>query len=133
MTYTLTQKREALRKLRENDGNISKTAREINVSATALRQWRDTERQAVLAELEGHMSDHALNLAKGLLDDEQKAPLNQRASALGMLFDRLLKLDDRREGDNPHSRIEIVYRDPDGTTHDTPHYHREGTDHDRDR
>ncbi|MEM6282482.1 MAG: transposase [Chloroflexota bacterium] len=133
MAYSLTEKRNALRQLRENDGNISKTARDVNVSAATLRHWRDTERQAILTELEGHMSDHALNLAKSLLDNDHKAPLNQRASALGMLFDRLLKLDDRREGDNSHNRIEIVYRDPDGTTHATPHYHREGTDRDDNR
>lgn len=78
----------------------------------------------VLGELETHIAKHALKLAKELLldDDKQKkqpAPLNQRASALSMLVDKLLKLEARRlhaDADDVNTPIvqQIAFRDVDG-------------------
>ncbi len=138
MPYTPAQKQHALARLRANDNDITCTSDETGISASTLRRWRDatdndgepTAPADVLTQLEAHMARDALTLAETLLQDEQAAPLNQRASALGMLVDRLLKLDALRSTDAEGSppTIEIVYRDADGTRHAQPRWLREGTD-----
>ncbi|MEL6210024.1 MAG: hypothetical protein AAFR44_07555, partial [Pseudomonadota bacterium] len=49
----------------------------------------------VFEDLHLILKDHAKTLADELLDADHAAPLNQRSSALGVVIDRLLKLDDR--------------------------------------
>ncbi len=128
--YNDVQKSVALARLMCNGGNVKRTAEETKIPEHTLRRWRDAHDYSLMKHLQHKMTEHAVSLANGLLDNENTAPLNQRASALGLLFDRLLKLEDResalREGEP--SVIEVIFRDPDGSQHDTPFWKREGTD-----
>lgn len=77
-----------------------------------------------LQELEKQLSAHAVQLAHGLLNDVERAPLNQRASALGLIFDRLMKLE-ARHAQSGHAVLEVVFRDADDSVHSSPFWERE--------
>ncbi len=120
-----SQRQRVLLALVRNDGNIAATAREINVSAAKIRRWRDETNNLTLDDLEQSLLVHAAVLAGDLLEGTVvTAPLNQRASALGMLVDRLLKLEARREVNTPdtptHNKntatgsVRMVFRDRQG-------------------
>ncbi|MFZ4816975.1 MAG: hypothetical protein ACOYL5_20735 [Phototrophicaceae bacterium] len=66
---------------------------------------------AALERLEALFAEQSVKIAESLLDGLDKAPLNQRASALGMLFDRLQKLEARHSAADPNAigGIEIHY------------------------
>jgi len=115
----------ALLALVRNNGNVAATAREINVSTSKIRRWRDETNDLTLDDLEQSLLVHAAVLADDLLEGTVvTAPLNQRASALGMLVDRLLKLEARREANTPDAPdndedtatgpVRMVFRDRQG-------------------
>jgi transposase-like protein len=121
---TKPDRQTALRALARHNGNVTTTAREMGVSRTTIRRWRDeAAQQPNLDALEHTLLAHAAVLAGDLLAGEiVTAPLNQRASALGMLVDRLLKLESRRAAqaagdpeadttDEDDQRARLVYRD----------------------
>jgi|GEM_PF-3520461 len=80
-----------------------------------------------LQELEKQLSAHAVQLAHGLLNEFEHAPLNQRASALGLLFDRLIKLE-ARHAQTGHAVLEVIFRDADDSLHPSPFWEREAHD-----
>ena len=130
MPYTPQQKKDAIEHLLLNGGDVDKTSTEMNIRKATLRRWMK-DAPSVLEYLQTYMSAHALTLAKDLLQDGQSTPLNQRASALGMLVDRLLKFDALKPPTESHTRstVEIIYRDQQGGTATEPDWRREGSDH----
>jgi len=104
-------------------------------SAAQLRAWdkqRETirseqhhyerERDArMLHDLRSKLAERALRVIESM-DDETiaKAPLNQLASALGVLVDRYLKLDDAIPEQVGEQVIRLEYKYPDGSIHSTP-------------
>jgi hypothetical protein len=70
----------------------------------------------------------ALKLMESL-DEEAiaAAPLNQRATALGIVLDKLMKLHQAEEKSRSSEAevIRIEYQDPDGSIHSTPYWARD--------
>ena len=139
--YTLDQKIHVLDALRENDDYDAISA-ENQIPVSTLRTWyrnRDALRheyqqhlRQVAAEkmtlVQHHMADKALELVNAM-DTERinNAPLNQLSSALGVLIDRFLKLQEsQQEHDAEHTEqvIRYEFRHPDGSLRETP-YHAE--------
>lgn len=63
------------------------------------------------------------------LDEESiaAAPLNQRAAALGIVLDRLLKVEQQLpapQGEPQEYVYRVEYKYPDGSIHSTPHWAR---------
>lgn len=81
----------------------------------------DTEQ---LARLRAQLIAAAEALAATLPDAIADAPLNQRATALNGLIDRILKLA-AQEPPSGDRVIRIEYEDPDGSIHDTPPWARD--------
>lgn len=133
--YTLAQKIDALDMLAECE-TLTEAAEKTGINASTLSAWRSHERdlrrehnQRLSAIARRKMLQAQHQLAERTADilaamDEQrisKAPLNQLSSALGVLIDRYLKLQETvTEDDNGEQtfRFEFVY--PDGTVHDAP-------------
>jgi transposase-like protein len=46
-SYTLDEKVAAIKKLKELNGKIAKTSRELNIDRKCLREWRDNEEKLV--------------------------------------------------------------------------------------
>jgi transposase-like protein len=42
-SYTIAEKMDGIKKLKQNNGLVSKTARELNVNNRVLRDWRDNK------------------------------------------------------------------------------------------
>lgn len=94
---TPAHRQRALLALVRNNGNVAATARALNLPRAAITRWRDEANRLTLDDLERVLLVHAAVLAGDLLEGAVvDAPLNQRASALGMVVDRLLKLEARR-------------------------------------
>ncbi len=80
-----------------------------------------------LEALQWHLVNTALELACGLEAAIDEAPLRERASALGVMIDRLLKLQqwiEKEQGDEdaPEKEkvVRVEYQYPDGSRHDAP-------------
>jgi transposase-like protein len=137
--HSAQERRDALKQLAENGGNIRQTAAEMKVSAVTLKRWWEESRTPpvqwpdVRGELLNWLAHDALELARTLLEpDDHSAPLNQRASALGVVIDRITRLEDT-DAALTNAPIRVVYTDPDGSEHDTPSWWREGRDDDTPR
>jgi transposase-like protein len=126
--YTTAEKQHALESLDANAGDIHPTSTQLGISAQTLRNWQrkhqeqQTQREAELAHRLRHK---LLKSAERLVDSLEavidNAPLNQRASALGAVIDRYLKLEAQLpEDDNQEQVIRIEYRYPDNSIHATP-------------
>lgn len=136
---TKITRQQVLLTLDRNNGNIAQTARDLNVTPGRIRRWRDEAERLTLDDLERTFLVHAAVLAGDLLTGEVvNAPLNQRASALGMLVDRLLKLEARREAKTPDTPaaeddddgpLRLVYRDRHGNLRDWGDWDDEEDDH----
>lgn len=75
-------------------------------------------RASPLPALRQRVLQQALALADSLDEAIAEAPLNQRASALGVLIDRLIKLErELPESEEQKRVIRIEYQYPDGTRH----------------
>lgn len=75
-----------------------------------------------LHELEVALAHTALALTHAL--NYEDAPLNQQASALGVLVDRLLKLRGLHTPDDNAPVIPVMFQDADGSLHDSPFWRR---------
>lgn len=118
----------ALAVLLANDGDIAATSAELKLSSTTLRQWqREAAAHPVdaLGAVRALLAHHALTLAHTLLQDDHPTPLNQRASALGMLIEKLLKLEQRAGAASAPPTVEVIYTDPDGSHHRQPRWWRD--------
>jgi transposase-like protein len=126
--YTSDERRRALRILAAN--STEQTHRETGIPKSTLRQWRRAhlERSDAdnLRELRQRLIAEALEMAVGLKKISQKAPLNQRATALNQMVDKILRIsevleeeeDEVQETKKPAIRIEYV--DEHGQVHSTP-------------
>jgi len=135
-TYRLDAKINALNQLERNEGDVALTSRALGIPARTLRDWRRKEtdlrrrhrqrQRRLLARLKLDMQVRMLERGQAVLariDDETlaKAPLNQLASALGVLMNYALKLeeaiDDSDEQAQQVVRFEYYY---DGEVQDAP-------------
>jgi hypothetical protein len=98
---------------------------------TEAEQVADTAAKVTeaLKQLQRELLRLALQLIDGMEESVPEAPLNQRVTMLKALIDGVLKLEARmpREEDEG-SVIRIEYIDPDGSTHQTPHWAREDSE-----
>jgi transposase-like protein len=135
--YTSEEKDRALKCLATNDGDFYKTRDETGIPVESLRRWRkqQLEQRAQLdrehlAWLHHKLVESAVKLACSLEGAIDNAPLNQRASALGTVIDRYIKLADYLpQHDNREQVIRIEYLYPDGSIHDTPPWAAENSEH----
>jgi transposase-like protein len=132
--YTEAEKRAALARLHENSGNVRLTSAETGVSPRTLRTWAQRQQSApappvesepVEARLRDLLMDNILRLADSLEATIDDAPLNQRASALAQLIDRLLKLAHKLSDEQRQHVLRMEYVDPDGSVHPSPPWARE--------
>ena len=121
MPYSADEKARALQRLQDNNGDIRRTSAETGISPRTLRRWSAADTPEApeaenaledsLHELREQLIKDAVALAVSLLDVIEDAPLNQRATALNQLIDKILKLaDDLPDTEVPVIRIE--YEDP---------------------
>ena len=73
------------------------------------------------------MIDDALRLSESIEEVIDDAPLNQRASALNQLIDKIIKLS-KELPQTGEQVIRIEYVWPDGTAHETPYWTRGHSD-----
>lgn len=142
MPYDSQFKTRTIKRLHANGGNIIKTSAEMKVPPSTLRRWRNLYEHDEdglhdpLELLEIQLTDHALTLAAKLLENVEGAPLNQKASALGVVIDRLLKIHEANAAESAENdtveRVDIYYHDPDGSTHRTPIWERNREEEDDD-
>ena len=129
--YTSDERETALAQLEANDGNISLTSLQTGVSAQTLRNWaqrKQAERTGrlydKLCQLQEQLATNAQALAEAIDDALDGAPLNQLASALGIVTDRYIKLDEllaqTKVDDEEEQVIRIEYQYPDGSIHHAP-------------
>lgn len=125
--YSLSDKITALDALAAHNDDFDAASDACGVSIKTLRKWQQQEaalrqqqaQQSILIARQ-QMADKALLLVQAIDEDiVAKAPLNQIASALGVLVDRYLKLEDAVPDDDTEKvvRFEYFY---DGSTHVAP-------------
>ncbi|GAB4516085.1 MAG: hypothetical protein OHK0046_20730 [Anaerolineae bacterium] len=128
MRYTEAQKTQALQEMIQAD--IATVSAKTGIPASTLRRWwsqHQTARAERLARslehLQTQLAEGAAQTAEVLQTQINGAPLNQLASALGVLVDRFLKINDllsQAEGTQQERRVQIEYKYPDGSIHATP-------------
>jgi len=135
MRYTDEQKQEALRHIRKHGGSVAEASRQLDIPYSTLMKWYNAAQLPepdLLQRLERKLGDHALTLAEDLMDKDADPPINQRASALGTLVDRLLKFEklrDEREGGAGSTQYivrRVIFQDADGIEYNEPSWAREG-------
>lgn len=135
--YSEEEKWKALDCLRENGGNCRQTSQATGVPLRTLQRWTRREQDAAdeaytawaLARMRQRLVDNVLRLADSLEAKIDDAPLNQHASALAQLVDRLIKLADKLPQSNPDDDvIRIEFVDADGSVHQTPPWSRDDSD-----
>lgn len=138
--YTLDTKIGALNQLDQLDGDMLLVSEQLMIPIGTLRAWSRSEadlRRQYHDKHQRYVSRLKLDLQATLLqrgldvlsriDDEalDKAPLNQLASALGVLVNHALKLEediDEQEETERIIRVEYLY---DGSVHETPPWARD--------
>lgn len=135
--YTDDDKQRALARLRDNSGDCRCTSQETGIPARTLRNWARQEQQAegeadmerAMAQMRHRLIDNVLRLANSLEAKIDDAPLNQHASALAQLVDRLIKLAEKLPESNSDGEIrQIEYIYPDGSTHHSPPWANDDSD-----
>lgn len=143
MRYTQQQKTDALRRVRLANDDFDLASEQTGIPKATLRKWQ-TQHQAERAErlvtrlqrLEEDLIENTLRIMESLEGAIEKAPLNQRTSAVGTLIDRFLKVNAHlRESVDARAEkkeLPIVYYDPDttDTSHPTPQWAREDSEND---
>jgi hypothetical protein len=137
--YTLQQKIDAIHELQAGQ-SYEVISTKKNIPIGTLQKWyrqRATLRQAYQQQqqaanydkmlfIQHHMADKAAELLAAMDTDRiVKAPLNQVASALGILIDRFLKLQfaqEEHDAANTEQVIRYEFRHPDGTLRETPYF-----------
>ncbi len=123
--YTPEAKRQALAALAQAGGSYRHAAAVTGVPARTLRQWEqeaaEADSERVLADVRHRLIENVVRLADSLEAKIDDAPLNQHASALAQLIDRLMKLAEKLPQAAPENKIrQVEYIYPDGSTHHTP-------------
>lgn len=131
--YTPDEKQTALAALVQTGGSYNRAAALTGVSVRTLRQWEreaaEADGERVLADLRHRLIENVIQLADSLETKIDDAPLNQHASALAQLIDRLMKLAEKLPQTAPDDGIrQIEYIYPDGSTHTTPPWARHDSD-----
>ena len=126
--YSLTDKISALDALAAHNEDTDAASDACGVSVKTLRKWqqqeatlRQQQAQRSILVARQQMADKALDLVQAI-DDEMiaKAPLNQIASALGVLVDRYLKLEEAVPDDDDTEKVVRFEYFYDGSTHLAP-------------
>jgi hypothetical protein len=135
--YTLDQKLEAIRRLAANAGNAAMTHEQTGIPETTLRQWGRKHKALSDAEqlfqLRQSLIAEALVIASHLKQVVTEAPLNQRATALNQMIDKILKITEVLEEDesNEKERVEtlqIEFVDETGKISSTPPWAEEDSE-----
>ena len=148
--YSETFKREVLTRVEADPSDLVAIARELDVPSSTIHSWRRraaakeaaaraTAEEPSLTEpdlalLDGRlrqlMVDATYALALAIRDSTGSAPLNQLATAFGLMIDRLLRLDAlavlaaQAPAPGDEQVIRIEYLDPDGSVHKSPPWAR---------
>lgn len=141
--HTLETQIAALRILDEHGGDFLAAAEAAGISPGVLRKWhkqqheleREYQRQQqtqaalLMAQVQRQVAEKSLQIVNALDEDRiAKAPLNQLATALGILIDRYLKLTDDLPQDTEQV-IRFEFRHPDGSFRATPPWAAEDYGH----
>lgn len=131
--YTSEEKRQALAALAQAGGSYRHAADATGVPARTLRQWEqeatEADSERVLADVRHRLIENVVRLADSLEAKIDDAPLNQHASALAQLIDRLMKLAEKLPQAAPENKIrQVEYIYPDGSTHHTPPWAKNDSD-----
>ncbi len=132
--YSLEEQIAALSVLEEHGGDVVTAATSTGIPAEVLRRWhkqqadlqRDYQQQQqaqaalLMTQVQRKLAEKSLQIVDAL-DEEHiaKAPLNQLATALGILIDRYLKLTD----DVPQDTEQVIrfeFQTPEGVISATP-------------
>lgn len=132
--YGLADQVAALDALIVHDGDVHAVSTATGISPRHLRRWRAGAEDILaryarqqnllgarrMADARAVLADRALALAQACDDDRiASAPLNQVASALGVIIDRYLKLEPTDPAMNEQV-IRFEYTHPDGQTRSAP-------------
>jgi len=130
--YTADDKRAALEQL-DSGADMQSVSAQLGVRPSTLRAWqrensesRETRLRAEICRLEERLIENTHKLLDTMDGVIENAPLNQRATALGIFIDRYLKLDEHlaqtqnEAQDETDGTIRIEYRYPDGSIHRAP-------------
>jgi len=136
MGHEVEKRQAAIRQLRENAWDFEKTAKAADISRSTLERWFKEEVakagsiESTLTEVERRICLHALELASLLMLEDDETTLTQRANALGLVINSLMKIEthQREQMFDPTAPIRVVFVDPDGSEHDAPMWEREGED-----
>ena len=135
--YTAEDKEEAMNLLRRNRYDYRKTSAALGISIKTLKKWRERyheERlQSVLHQMEdlhAELIGTATEINQAISKQIEKAPLNQLSSALGVLVDRYMKVDEYlgeieqlsepETEEDTEKTVRIVYKSPNGSISRTP-------------
>lgn len=132
--YSLEEQIAALSALEEHGGDVATTATSTGIPAEALRRWykqqaalqreyqqrQQAQAALLMTQVQRKLAEKSLQIVDAL-DEEHiaKAPLNQLATALGILIDRYLKLTD----DVPQDTEQVIrfeFQTPEGVISATP-------------
>lgn len=133
--YSPSEKMETLWKLRTN--SIAEVSHETGISKSTIRQWQkdydqihaefyrylDDEAVHKLMTAQNKMADKIHSLISAMTDEKiASAPLNQLSSALGVLVDRFLRIQDAKdiEKDTDNTFRVEYYDASSGEISDTP-------------
>lgn len=139
MRYTPDEKKRALDCLERYGGNWQRTSAETGIAIETLKRWQ-REREAQQTELAAafihkmrlRLAESAVRLVDALERTINVAPLNQLASALGVVIDRYLKFEELVPQDEARETIiRHDYRYPDGSIHNTPPWAADGAEYAR--
>jgi hypothetical protein len=142
MPYSEEERQAALARLAANNGNVQQTSAQTGISARSLRRWaqqapaqveqpapvsRRAQRPTSTDGVSQQVYDHllltlladAIRLAESLEPVIDEAPLNQRATALNQLIDKILKLLEALPPAEERA-VQVEYVWPDHTIHDAP-------------
>lgn len=132
--YSTEDKRAALTQL-DSGADMQSVSAQFGVRPATLRLWqqqnaeaRESRLRAEICRLEERLIENTHKLLDGMDGMIENAPLNQRATALGIFIDRYLKLDEHlahtqnenEAQDETDGTIRIEYRYPDGSIHRAP-------------
>jgi transposase-like protein len=132
--YSLEEQIAALSVLEEHGGDVATAATSTGIPAEVLRRWykqqadlqREYQQQQqaqaalLMTQVQRQLAEKSLQIVTALDEDRiAKAPLNQLATALGILIDRYLKLTD----DVPQDTEQVIrfeFQTPEGVISATP-------------
>lgn len=132
--YSQKEQRAAVARLLAEPGlSVRQLAAEMGVSASTLRRWRQSyaptptpdesdaplSSSQMIALLRERLIKSAVTLASSLDEVVDKAPLNQRATALSQLIDKIIKLAEQLPVEHEQV-IRIEYLHPDGSIRQRP-------------